>query len=189
MTRPVLRSRAAAAAAAMALVATAGCSGPQPPEPVPSVSLTLAKEPTPASAGPTADFLTLPDDKPLATTPARDGSSYSGATFSILRVEADERSTLVVWSATHPRTLSAGSDFDVRDWRSFPVLTTRSRTYAVLTYETPTGDTQCVCVDMRAVRAEPNPQGALYPPLPQGTTSVTLTSPWFHDVTVPVSRS
>ncbi|MGL4176972.1 MAG: hypothetical protein ACRCSN_12935, partial [Dermatophilaceae bacterium] len=144
----------------------------------------------PASVGPTAGFLAQAEEpRPLATTPARDDSSYSGATFSVLSVETDARSTLVVWSATHPRTLSAGADFDVRGWRSFPVLTTKTQAFSVLTYETSTGATECVCVDMRSMRAEPNPQGALYPPLPKGVTSVTITSPWFVAVTVPVSRT
>lgn len=182
------RSAAAVVGAALVAAALAGCTSAQAPDPTPSVSLTLAKSPTPTSAGPTAPFLDPPDEQALATTPARDDSSYSGATFTILRVESDARSTLVVWSATHPRTLSAGSDFDVTLWRNFPVLTTRTQTFSVLTYETPTGGTACVCVDMRGMRAEQNPQGALYPPLPAGTSSVTLTSPWFDDVTVPVTQ-
>lgn len=45
-----------------------------------------------------------------------------------------------------------------------------------------------MCSDVRVMRAESNPQGALYPPLPKGTASVVLTSPWFADVTVRVSQ-
>ncbi|MBR7742643.1 hypothetical protein KC207_04995 [Phycicoccus sp. BSK3Z-2] len=180
------RLSAAAIAAALAL---AGCSGESASSPSASPTLTIARSPTPTSAGPTADFVEAPEYRPLATTTAREGSSYSGATFEILRLESDERSTLLVWSATHPRTVRAGSDFDVRLWESFPVLNTKRKAFSVLTYETPTGETQCVCVDMRAMRAEPNPQGAMYPPLPENVTSVTLTSPWFGDVTVPVTRS
>ncbi|NHA69452.1 hypothetical protein [Phycicoccus flavus] len=187
MTR--LRRRVTPVAGLLLAVALTGCTGEaSPPDPTSSPSLTLAKSPTPTDAGPTAEFLEVPETRAIASTPARDDSSYSGATFTILKVEASARSTLVVWSATHPRTLSAGSDFDVAEWRNFPVLGTKRKAYSVLTYETSTGGTECVCVDMRAMRAEPNPQGALYPPLPRDTTSVTLTSPWFEDVTVPVTR-
>ncbi|GIL35668.1 hypothetical protein LG324_08675 [Phycicoccus jejuensis] len=180
----LLRAAVTALAAALALGGCTADEGTPAPEP----SLTLAKSPTPTDVGPTADFLDVEEDRPLATTPARDDSSYSGATFAILEVRSTERSTLVVWSATHPRTLSAGSDFDVTAWRNFPVLSTKSRAYSVLTYEATTGQVECACVDMRAMRAEPNPQGALYPPLPADTASVTLTSPWFRDVTVPVTH-
>ncbi len=175
-----------AAVLSVALFA-AGCTA-DPGSPASSPRLTIAKSPTPSDVGPTADFLDLEELRPLATTPARDDSSYSGATFTILEVRTSKRSTLVVWSAAHPRTLSAGSDFDVRGWRNFPVLSTKSRSYSVLTYEATTGEVECACVDMRAMRAEPNPQGALYPPLPADAASVTLSSPWFRDVTVPVTH-
>ncbi|MGL4742799.1 MAG: hypothetical protein ACRCXL_00210 [Dermatophilaceae bacterium] len=168
------------------VIGVAGCAGD---DGVAEPSPTLAVSPTPADAGPPAGFLTRGEEpRPLATTAARDESSYSGATFSIVSVETDARSTLVVWSATHPRTLSAGADFDVRAWRNFPVLTSKTQAFSVLTYETSTGAVECVCVDMQAMRAEPNPQGALYPPLPKGVTSVRVTSPWFAEVTVPVTR-
>lgn len=182
------RPTALLAAVAAAVVLLSGCTGGSAAQD--TDTLTLAPSPTPTDLGPTVGFLDDAEEpQPLATTPARDDSSYSGATFTILQVRTDDRSTLLVWSATHPRTLAAGSDFDVTAWRSFPVLTTERKTYPVLTYRAPTGQTQCVCVDMRALRAEANPQGALYPPLPKGTTAVTLTSPWFEPVTVRVTRS
>jgi hypothetical protein len=124
----------------------------------------------------------------IAERAAKDDSSYSGATFSILRLEARAESTLLVWTATHPRTLAAGSDFDITKVDNFPVLQTKTDRFAVLTHQTPTGQRQCVCSDVRVMRAESNPQGALYPPLPKGTASVVLTSPWFADVTVRVSQ-
>ncbi|MGL4175855.1 MAG: hypothetical protein ACRCSN_07225, partial [Dermatophilaceae bacterium] len=66
-----------------------GCAGGgDTPDPSP----TLAESPTPASVGPTAGFLAQAEEpRPLATTPARDDSSYSGATFSVLSVETDAR--------------------------------------------------------------------------------------------------
>ena len=169
-------------------VAVGGCSAGSSSTPTPSPSLTLAKTPTPAEAGPPATFFTDLDREPIATTRAREDSSYSGATFSIVSLETDARSTVLVWSATHPRTLEAGRDFDVTKWQSFPVITTPTTLVRPLTYTPPGGTRRCVCTDLRAMRADPNPQGALYPPLPKSIVSVTLTSPWFEPVTVPVTH-
>jgi len=180
------RRLARASVAAAATLALVGCSSSGTPTPSPSLS--LAPTPTPSDVGPLAPFLSIDEDQPIATTTAKDDSSYSGATFSILRLEARAESTLLVWTATHPRTLAAGSDFDITKVDNFPVLQTKTDRFAVLTYQTPTGQRQCVCSDMRVMRAESNPQGALYPPLPKGTASVVLTSPWFADVTVRVSQ-
>ncbi|MFW5473248.1 hypothetical protein ACOCJ5_08070 [Knoellia sp. CPCC 206450] len=162
-----------------------GCSGGTP---VPEPSPTLASPSAPADLGPLASFLDTTPTQPVATTPGRDDSSFSGAVFQVFRVETDARSTLVEWAATHPRTLAAGADFDLTLWQNFPQVTTKTHRYAVTTYQPASGPPRCVCSAVRAIRGEPLVQGALYPPLPADVTSVVLTSPWFEDVTVPVSR-
>lgn len=170
----------------VAAVALAGCSGGGSPAPTPSP--TLASSSPPPNLGPLASFLDVDATEPLATTPGKDNTSFSGAEFQITTVVTDGRSTLVEWAATHPRTLAAGADFDTTMWQNFPQITTPTHRFAVMTYQPASGKPRCVCSAVRSIRAEPLTQGALYPPLPASVTSVVLTSPWFEDVTVPVTR-
>lgn len=170
----------------MVTLALGGCAAGGTPDPTPSP--TLASSSPPPDLGPRVDFLDVAPAEPIATTPGKDNTSFSGAEFRIIRVETDARSTLVEWAATHPRTLAAGADFDATLWQSFPQITTTTHRFAVLTYQPASGKPRCVCSAVRAIRGEPLVQGALYPPLPVDVSSVVLTSPWFEDVTVPVTR-
>ena len=68
-------------------------------------------------------------------------------------------------------------------------MVTGGKKYAVITFDKQ--HDRWSAVSNPALRIDAGemapPQSALYPPLPAGTTEVTLIGPWFADVTVPVT--
>lgn len=127
--------------------------------------------------------------EPIATTTARPDSTFAGSTFTIYRLTRTDTSTLLVWRVTGGDTHSSPRDAGVRSWEKYPVMVTAGKRYFVVTFDKQ-GDGWSALSD-RIVRIDKGeqtpPQAALYPPLPPGTTQVTLASAWFHDVTVPVT--
>lgn len=160
-------------------LALAACGWTGMPAPTSSVTATLA---TPTT---TATPFELTVGKPLARVPARRDTSFSGATFVILQVEAGTNVTQVTWAALHPRTIRAGDDYSPFAWQSFPTIYAGGRAYSPLTYLVGKRE-RCVCSDVGWMRPDPIPTSALYPPLPAGVTKVVIGSKWFDPVEVPV---
>ena len=195
MTRQLLTAIAGAALAATVL---GGCSfEPGTPDPTTSGSASGAPGGSPsASASPT------PQDQSsavvgaaaplteIATTRARPDSSYAGATFTIYRLTRTDASTLLVWRVTGGTGNSNSNDANVRAWENYPLMVTGGKKYAVITFDKQQDGWAAVSNPALKVDAgqEAPPQSALYPPLPAGTTEVTLTGPWFADVKVPVTE-
>ena len=124
----------------------------------------------------------------IATTAAKPSSSFVGSTFTFYRLTRSDSSTLLVWRITGGERAGA-ADANVRFWERYPVVVTGGKRYSVVTFDKQ--DAGWSAVSDPALRivsgADTPPVSALYPPLPAGTTTVTLTSPWFDDVDVPVT--
>ena len=193
MTR---RPLAAIAATAVAATVLGGCTfSPGTPDPTASKSASGAPGGSPsASASPTAQdqsSAVVGGAAPLtqiATTPAKASSSYRGATFGFYRLTRSDTSTLLVWRVTGA-TGASSRDSNVRFWEKYPVMVAGGKKYSVITFDKQ--DDGWSALSDPALRltqgVETPPISALYPPLPAGTTEVTLTSPWFADVKVPVT--
>ncbi|QKE85402.1 hypothetical protein [Arthrobacter sp. NEB 688] len=192
MTR---RSLALLAGAALVATVLGGCTDDPPPtDPSPSASGS-------ASGGPSASASATPQDRSaavvggaaplteIATTKARASSSFEGATFGFYRLTRSDSSTLLVWRVTGGDGASSPRDANIRFWEKYPVMVAGGKKYSVVTFDKQ--DDGWSALSDPALRLsqglESPPISALYPPLPAGTTEVTLTSPWFADVKVPVT--
>ena len=194
MTR---RRHAALAATALAAALLGGCSF-EPGDPDPPASGSASGAPgssPPVSASPTAQdqsSAVVGGAAPLtqiATSRARPDSSYAGATFTFYQLTRTDASTLLIWRVTGGTGNSNSNDANVRAWEKYPVLVTGGKKYSVITFDKQ--DDGWAAVSNPALRIDAGemapPQSALYPPLPAGTTEVTLAGPWFADVRVPVT--
>lgn len=124
----------------------------------------------------------------IARATAAPGSSYAGSTFTFYQLTRSEASTVLVWRVTGGAD-SSSRDALVRQWENYPVMVAGGKEYSVVTFDKQ--DDGWSAVSNPALRlddgTEAPPQYALYPPLPAGTTEVTLKGPWFASVTVPVT--
>jgi len=196
----VTRRRLAAAAIAGAALATtvlAGCTfEPGTPDPTASGSAPGAPGGSPSASGsPTPQdqsSAVVGGAAPLtqiATTRAKASSSFRGATFTVYQLTRTDASTLLVWRITGGTGYSSTTDASVRFWEKYPVLVTGGRKYSVIAFDKRDDGWSAVSNPVLKVDSghEAPPQSALYPPLPAGTTEVTLSGPWFADVKVPVT--
>lgn len=178
----------------LAALTLSGCTGDDPP---PRTDNSSGTPRTSTGASPTAPDLqdrsaeVLDSAAPLAsvaTTKGRSSSSFRGATFTIHALTGNTASTLLQWSVTGgPGTNS--NDAIVGFWEKYPTMVVGGQEYSVVTFEKEKDSWAAVSnpfLPMRDGTTSP-PQTALYPPLSQGTTKVTLKSEWFEDVTVPVA--
>lgn len=149
-----------------------------------------------ASAEPTATDLTdeILDDVPeveyVATSPAAATSKLAGSTFEFASIQSTDTSAVFVFRIIGSDPASGDvSDLNPRGWDRFPVLAT------------PTHDIRPVIYDRGEEWAALNnpllhldagettgAQAILYPPIPDGVDEVTVTSSWFDEVTIPVTR-
>ena len=125
----------------------------------------------------------------IATTRARPDSTFAGSTFTFYRLTRTDASTLLVWRVTGGTSYSSASDALVVRWERYPVMVAGGKKYSIVTFlQQDDGWSAVSNPILRIDRGqEAPPQSALYPPLPAGTTEVTLTGPWFADVKVPVT--
>lgn len=184
------------ALAALAALALSGCTGQ---DPTPSPDGTPTGSSSTASATPSGPVLkdrsaevldaTVPLES-VATTKARSSSTFRGSTFVIHSLTRNGASALLEWSVTGgPGTNS--NDANVAFWANYPVLLSGSKRYSVVTFEGKLNGWAAVSnpfLPLREGITSP-PQTALYPPLPEGTTEVTLQGDWFEDVKVPVTTA
>ncbi|WP_404352954.1 hypothetical protein LG324_08665 [Phycicoccus jejuensis] len=192
MTR---RPLAALAGATLVAAVLGGCTDdPAPTDPSPSGTGT-------ASGGPSASASPTPQDRSaavvdgaaplaeIATTKAKASSSFEGATFGFYRLTRSDSSTLLVWRVTGGDGSSSARDANIRFWEKYPVMVTGGKKYSVVTFDKQNDGWSALSDPALRLSqgVESPPVSALYPPLPAGTTEVTLTSPWFDDVTVPVT--
>ncbi len=188
---------AAIAGAALAATLLGGCSfEPGTPDPTTSRSASGA-----AGASPSVSASSTPQDQSaavvgaaapltaIATTRARPDSSFAGATFTFYRLTRTGASTLLVWRVAGGTGYSSPRDANVRAWENYPVMVAGGKKYAIVTFVKQDDGWSALSNPILSVDSgqEAPPQSALYPPLPAGTTEVTLTGPWFADVTVPVT--
>jgi hypothetical protein len=193
----ITRSWTIPAAATAAALVLSGCTGGDDPKPTGSGATSGA---TSSSSSSSASAPELQDRSaallegaateptPIATTKAKASSTFKGSTFTFVRLTRTDSSTVLAWQVTG----GAGSNpNDANDgfWERYPVLRTKDADYSVVTFQQGTNEWVSVSNPVLKLSAGDKAplQSAIYPPLPAGTTSVTVRSPWFEDVTVPVS--
>ncbi|MGL4176970.1 MAG: hypothetical protein ACRCSN_12925 [Dermatophilaceae bacterium] len=184
-----------AVAAGLALM-VAGCTGDAEPGGTSNRSGGSASTPSaaPSSAAPAdrsgevvgaAAPLTA-----VATTKGKASSTFAGATFTIYGLNRTDSSTLLTWRVTGGGD-SNSNDANVRAWENWPVLVAGGREYSVITFDKGDTNSPWAALSNPVLRLddgkEAPPQTALYPPLPAGTTEVTVRGVWFNDVKVPVT--
>ncbi|GGL39873.1 hypothetical protein H9L10_13545 [Phycicoccus endophyticus] len=198
------RRLAALTAAALATIALTGCSDdPDTPEPTGSGSVSVTSGDDSATASPTSSPSPSLEDRSaellegaaplteIARTRAAKGSSFAGSTFTFYQLTRSDASTLLVWRVSGGKGSSSPSDANVRRWENYPVMVADAKEYSVVTFDKEVDGWSALSNPILRITsgsAAP-PQSALYPPLPAGTSSVTLTSPWFADVEVPVTEA
>jgi hypothetical protein len=184
-------------AAAVTALALSGCTGDKPDtDPSSSKPSTSSASGTPSSRSPalkdrSAEVVDgAAPLTPIATSKAKATSTFKGSTFTFYRLTRTDTSTELVWQVTGgPQSNSNDAVDDA--WERYPVLRTKDADYWVVTFQqTPIDWVSVSNPALRLSNGVKAPlQSALYPPLPAGTTSITLRSPWFEDVTVPVSAA
>lgn len=190
---------------------TAACTGAPPSSP----SSAQAGSPAASTAAPVASAsqtstppATTPDATALVRVGAglptevasvpmnRKASSFLGSTFHVFGVVASPTSTVVIWSVTNPSTrLPVSSHLDpYQDFQNIPVLTVGDTKYRLVRYRNlaNTDKTKALrglsSTTSNYTNTEARPSWTVYPPLPAGTASVTLTSPLFtKPLSVPVT--
>ncbi|MBR7742641.1 hypothetical protein KC207_04985 [Phycicoccus sp. BSK3Z-2] len=190
---------AALAVAALTAGLLAGCSDDEPDATPtgdgPSASATGT--PSPSETAPVDRSREVVDGaaplEEIGTTTGASGSSFRGATFTFYRLDASPTSTLLVWTMTGGGG-SNPQDANYLSWELYPRMVVDDTEYRVLTYSRQGEDDTEVpgAVSNPVLRltdgTESSPQSALFPPLPDDVDEVELKSPWFDNLTLPVSR-
>ena len=194
----------------LALITTACAVAPSAPPSSPTAGSPPASgvAPSATSSGSPSAAASTPDATALVRSGAalpvevasipmnRKASSIPGSTFHVFGVVASSTSTVVIWSVTKPSTrLPVASHLDPsQDFQNIPVLSAGDTKYRVVRYRN-LADTDKIkalrglsSTTSNYTNTEPRPSWTVYPPLPAGTASVTLTSPLFtKSLTVPVT--
>lgn len=122
------------------------------------------------------------------------GTSEETVTFEVTGVRATTDATVLRYNLT---TVGAEASFGMegRFWYDQPSLQVpgSDAQLQTVTASLPKGSTQeaqvrCVCTSVRSAGADPRPQTAMYPPLPQDADEVEVILPGLDPVTVPVTR-
>lgn len=192
------RPRLVLASAALVALALTGCTD-DPTSPDPSGSASGSASASGSGSGSPSASPSLQDRSAellsgaaplteIARATAAPGSSYAGSTFTFYQLTRSDASTVLVWRVTGG-TGSSSRDALVRQWEYYPVMVAGGKEYSVVTFDKQ--DDSWSAVSNPALRLDAGtqapPQYALYPPLPAGTTEVTLKSRWFASVKVPVT--
>lgn len=197
MTTPLRALPALVGAGLLCVTVFAGCTGDAETKPTgsgassasPSVS-TSAASGSAAFGDRSREVLAAPPTlSPLATTKSRSTSSFRGSSFTFYRISRTDSSTIVVYTVTGGTGFSSPSDSLPAGWENAPTMLTPTHAYRVVTAQDEFQDWEAVANPAFSIDPgeETGPLYMLYPPLPKGTTSVTLSGPWFEDVTVPVT--
>ena len=178
--------------AASAGLLLAGCNegGGTTPSPDASGTSSSTASRSPALKDRSAEVMagmTAPTE--VARTKGKAASELDGATLVIYSLTRTDTSTVLTFALTGP---GSGPRLAPGHWPRFPVLKTDKDTYPPVTWlKEPTAEDPWYVVHNPMMWPKADvltpPQTVLYPSLPAGTTSITLTGTWFEDVTVAVS--
>lgn len=173
----------------------AGCTSDDDPQPKDSTSSGSSGS-SPSGSATTelkdrsSEVLANPPTKTaIATTKAKESSTFRGSTFTFYGLSRTDTGTILTYTVTGGTGSSSPTDSLPRAWENSPTLLTPTHAYRVVTFKEETEDWAAVANPIYSIDQgkESAPLDVLYPPLPEGTTSVKLTGPWFQDVTVPVT--
>ena len=194
--RPI-RSRALVLLAAAVLVTSvSACTGGDDPDGVKtSSSSSSGTASTGTARDASADVLgfTLPDAAGSVTARVKPpGAPELEVTFSVGEVKASETSTLVTFWYTFKGEpgKSKTAPLSVLDSTGYPSIIDNGakKAYHALTFDDYEGFVACVCSQSSVMYPEPHPMQALYPPLPDGLSEVSVKASQFPAVKVPVTR-